>query len=490
MAVLLGCTLIYAQVYWPSLHPRGPFPWGSYFVLLILGLLAEAYTIQLSSRLEVSAVFLALFLAAPIAGPLASFSLAVITQLSTLRHRQWDRTVCFCATFGIVAGATALVYWATLSSMGGFEKAPSPAVLGVGLGAGVLFQALNWVLIVPMMWLNAGYGPKRFWRTGIRPILKFDLFFLVVSVGLISIYRLFLPKTAGPSDLQSTLLVVLCLVPVAALVWALRQWAIQRSLAENNARLARRNERLALQAVASQVRALDLKDNYTARHSASVAQWSRDIAKALGLSQSDQNLCHLAGVLHDVGKIGVPDEVLKSPRRLDAEKWVMIERHCENGYEVLRTIDQFEELATVVLHHHEQYDGAGYPTGLAGEDIPLISRIITVADSYSAMTSERPYGPPLSTEVAMAELEFKKESQFDPKVVDVFLRLLAQHDEAYQRGTDVDFETEVHRIRYLDDLPIELSEVQLPAEPLEGTPASGRVVSPEAGTAPVRAGEE
>ena len=126
-----------------------------------------------------------------------------------------------------------------------------------------------------------------------------------------------------------------------------------------------------------------------------------------------------------------------------------------------------------MLHHHEQYDGNGYPKGLAGEEIPLISRIITVADSYSAMTSNRPYGPPLSTEVAMGELEFKKDIHFDPKVVDVFLKLLAQHDEAYQRGTDVDFETEVHRIRYLSDLPLELSEVLLPDEPPEDAVLSG-----------------
>lgn len=333
------------------------------------------------------------------------------------------------------------------------------------------------------MWLSRGCSPKYYWRMGVKPILRFDLFFLFISVGLISIYRLFLPRTQGASDLESTLLVVLCLVPVAALVWALRQWSVQRSLAQKNARLAHRNERLALQAVASQVRALDLKDNYTARHSASVAQWSRDIAKAMGLSQSDQNLCHLAGVLHDVGKIGVPDDILKSPKRLDADKWVMIERHCENGYEVLRTIDQFDELAEVVLHHHEQYDGNGYPRGLAGEEIPLISRIITVADSYSAMTSNRPYGPPLSTEVAAAELEYKKGTQFDPAVVDVFLKLLAEHDEAYQRGTDVDFETEVHRIRYLNDLPLELSEVQLPDEPPEDLDLA------EVETGSLRAGE-
>ena len=459
-ALVMLWVLVYAQRFWPGLHPSGSFPWTSFVVLLILALFAEAYTIQVAPRMDVSAGFLASFLTAAIAGPLASFALAVVSQLPTLRERHYEHALTFSATMGIVAGGISLIYWAALSLVGGFEQAPSIVVAAVGLGAGVLYQVLNLALVLPNMWLKLGIGPVRAWREGVKPILKFDLFFLVVSVGLISIYHLFLPKTGGAADYSATLLVLLCLVPVVALVWALRQWAVERMLAQGNERLARRNERLALQAVASQVTALDLKDNYTARHSASVAQWARDIAQAMGLSESDQNLTHLAGVLHDVGKIGVPDQILKSPSRLDADNWILIERHCENGYKVLRTIDQFEDLATVVLHHHEHYDGNGYPRQLVGEDIPLLSRIICVADSYSAMTSNRPYGPPLSTEVAMAELEYKKESQFDPKVVDVFLGLLAGRDEAYQRGTDVDFETEVHRIRFLHDLPVDMREIE------------------------------
>ncbi len=482
-AICLLYLLAYAQLYEPLLHPVGSFPWISLIVLSILALLTEIFTIQVSPGMNVSAGFLASFLAIPVIGPLSSAAVAVIGQLSALRSRGWRDVLSLSAMLVVVSGSTSLLYWVSLAPMGGFGRASPIAVVAVGLAAGVFHQGLNFALVVPVMWLGRSYGPKQYWQMGVRPILKFDLFFLGVTVGLISIYRQFLPKTGGAADPESTLIVVLCLVPVAALVWALRQWSEQRSLAETNAGLARRNERLALQAVASQVRALDLKDNYTARHSASVAQWSRDIAEAMGLSESEQNLCHLAGVLHDVGKIGVPDDVLKSSERLDAEKWALIERHCENGYEVLRTIDQFEDLAKVVLHHHERYDGSGYPMGLAGEEIPLISRIITVADSYSAMTSHRPYGPPLSTDVATAELEFKKGSQFDPQVVDTFLAVLAQHDEAYQRGIDVDFETEVHRIRYLNDLPVELSEAQLPDKP------PGDALRSEAGSGSLRVEE-
>jgi len=258
---------------------------------------------------------------------------------------------------------------------------------------------------------------------------------------------------------------------VVGLIYSFRAYANQRELARGNERLARRNERLALQAIASQITALDLKDNYTARHSASVALWARDIAASLGLGEKERNLVHLASLLHDVGKIGVPDELLKSPNRLNAENWSFMEGHCLNGYRILRNISQFEGLATVVLSHHEHYDGNGYPQGLAGEDIPLFSRIICVADSYSAMVSRRPYGPPLSTEVAMAELEYKKGSQFDPLVADAFLAVLGEHDEDYRRGVEVDFHMEVDRIKYLRDLPEEMTQDEMPAVMEAAAPA-------------------
>jgi putative nucleotidyltransferase with HDIG domain len=477
LAGALLCLLIYAQLFWPSLHPPGAFPWISFGLLLLLACFAELYTIRVGPGMEISAGFLACFLSAAVAGPLASFCIAVASQLLGLRQRQWERTICFTATMGLVAGGASFLYWTWFSLVGGFAEAPVVVVAAFSLGAGILYQILNYILGVPIVWLNRGIGFKRAWVYGVVPFLKFDLFFLVVSVGLISIYHLYLPRNGGAASPSSALLVVLCLVPVVALVWALRQWAVERMLAH-------RNERLALQAVASQVTALDLKDNYTARHSASVAQWAKDIARGMGLSESDQNLSHLAGVLHDVGKIGVPDEILKSSSRLNADNWAQIERHCENGYKVLRTIDQFEELATVVLHHHERYDGSGYPRGLAGEDIPLISRIICVADSYSAMTSQRPYGPPLATEVAIAELEYQKGTQFDPVVVDAFLAILAEHDEAYQRGLDVDFDTEVHRIRFLQDLPVELTDADITEETLGDAPPSLEGALPQMTTDP------
>jgi hypothetical protein len=286
------------------------------------------------------------------------------------------------------------------------------------------------------------------------------VFFLAISLGLISLYQHYVPSAGngGGSSLYSTLMVGLFLIPVVGLIYVFRAYANQRDLARHNARLAVRNERLALQAIASQVIALDLKDDYTAKHSAAVAQWAADIAKAMGMDERHINLTHSASLLHDVGKIGVPGELLRSPARLDSQNLALIESHCLKGHQILSQIDQFDELATVVLYHHERFDGTGYPHGLAGGQIPLASRIIAVADAYHAMISERPYGPPLPEAIAQAELEFKKGTQFDPDVVDCFLGLLEQSDMAYRLGRMADFQMEVQAAKFLPDLPDDLEE--------------------------------
>jgi len=334
-----------------------------------------------------------------------------------------------------------------------------------GLAAGLLFHVVNYVVFVPIAYLRRGVKPKELWMIGFQPFFIFHFFFLVMALGLVSIYRAYVPHAGSGPTLYSTLLVVLCLLPVVGLIYAFRAYAKQRDLATHNSRLAARNEQLALEAVASHVIALDLKDDYTAQHSAAVAQWATDIATAMRLPDQQVHLIHLSGLLHDVGKIGMPDELLKSPRHPDAEDWALIESHCFHGHKILSRVQQFQQLADVVLHHHERYDGNGYPHGLASHDIPLESRIISVADSYSAMISQRPYGPPLPTLVAEAELEFRKGSQFDPEVVDYFLQLLHDNGESYRLGMKADFRVEVQDVKFLRSLPIEPEGFVEPPKP-------------------------
>jgi putative nucleotidyltransferase with HDIG domain len=462
LTLVLLCVLVYAQMHWPALHPNEPFSWGSFVILLSAGLVAEMYTTPVGSGAEASAGSLVVFNFLANLSPHGGFIIAVTSQLLGLKDRQWGRTLCYAATMGFLSGSTSLLYWAALTLVGGFADSSVVALAGIGLGVGILYHLLNFALVAPVMWLRRGVGLRETWGLIIRPFLPFALFFLAISLSLISIYQVYsgqrLAENGSGAGLYATLLVVVSLLPVFGLIYAFRAYAQQRELAKSNARLARRNERLALQAVASQITALDLKDDYTARHSAAVAQWASDIAEAMGLGERERNLTHLASLLHDVGKIGIPDEVLKSPVKLDRVNWSLIEGHCYNGYKILKNIDEFDELATVVLHHHERFDGTGYPRGLAGERIPLASRIICVADSYSAMVSNRPYGPALLPEIGMAELELHKGTQFDPEVVECFLTILDAFDDRYRRGEEADFHMEVQQVKFLRDLPPEAED--------------------------------
>ena len=169
--------------------------------------------------------------------------------------------------------------------------------------------------------------------------------------------------------------------------------------------------------------ALDAKHNYTRGHSDRVADLSFAIAYEMGLALESLYDVHVAGHLHDVGKIGIPDDLLTKPSILTREEYEVIKQHPVIGDELMRKIRILKELAPVVRHHHERYDGGGYPDGLSGQSIPLASRIICLADAYDAMTSIRSYRPCMSHKAAVAEIVRCSGSQFDPDVVTAFLNL-------------------------------------------------------------------
>jgi HD-GYP domain-containing protein (c-di-GMP phosphodiesterase class II) len=455
LALSLCGVLAYLQANPSILGSEFKFSWYGLLLLLAVGMFTEKHTVRIGPRAEVSAGFLAFFLGIALLGPLAGFLVAVATQVALVRRNGLEKTACFAAALGVVTAATGLVYAGALHEFNASTHAQAIVVAAVGLGAGILYQALNLIVFLPVSWLRRGVGPKQVWLEGFQPFLPFHLFFLAIGLGLVYINRLYILQPGGVSAISSAFLIMLCLLPVLGLIYAFRAFAHERELSRHNAALALRNERLFLQAVKSQVTALDVKDNYTARHSAAVALWATDIAHHMALSKHEQNVAHLASLVHDVGKIGVPDEVLNFPGRVSGEAWTLIETHCQNGYKILKTIDQFGELAEVILYHHERFDGSGYPVGLRGEAIPLISRIICAADSYSAMVSDRPYRKALSAEVAKGELRKHAGDQFDPVVVEHFLSVLEAHDGAYQRGELADFDLEFSSDRFLRELPAE-----------------------------------
>ncbi len=176
-----------------------------------------------------------------------------------------------------------------------------------------------------------------------------------------------------------------------------------------------------LNTIAALALALEAKDKYTSGHSQRVAEISVSIAKELDMPRDIIERIRLAGIIHDIGKIGVRESILNKSARLTDEEFHQIQNHCENGEHILAPIVD-KQILKVVRHHHERYDGTGYPDGLCGGQIPLGAKILAVADAYDAMTSERPYRKALSVESACAEVERGKSIQFDPGTAAAFLR--------------------------------------------------------------------
>ena len=170
------------------------------------------------------------------------------------------------------------------------------------------------------------------------------------------------------------------------------------------------------------VAAIDAKDEYTAGHSERVADLSYEIAKRYGKPMYDLKKIHYSALLHDIGKIGIPDSIINKKSRLDDSEYDIIRSHPMTGYEILSHIEDMEDVATGARWHHERYDGKGYPDGLKGEDIPEIARIIGTADAYDAMTSKRSYRDVMPQQIVRAEIEKGLGTQFDP----VFGRIMLQ----------------------------------------------------------------
>ena len=205
---------------------------------------------------------------------------------------------------------------------------------------------------------------------------------------------------------------------------------LQRNLATEVEKKTRANEKLFIHVVQALAEAIDAKDTYTNGHSSRVATYSREIAKRFGYDDEKRRRIFMMGLLHDVGKIGVPDAVINKPAKLTEDEFDLIKNHPVMGARILKSITEMPELAIGARWHHERYSGGGYPDGIHGEDIPEQARIIAVADAYDAMTSRRSYRDPMPQEVVREEIIKGKGTQFDPVFADIMLGMMDE-DKAY-----------------------------------------------------------
>jgi putative nucleotidyltransferase with HDIG domain len=213
---------------------------------------------------------------------------------------------------------------------------------------------------------------------------------------------------------------------------------LERDLADKNEYLAKVNfdlvlskRQVFLETMEAFALAVEAKDPYTHGHSRRVAILAERLSAELRLSDKEQEMVRIAGILHDVGKIGTPEAVLVKPGRLQEEEYETFKKHSALGHRLVSAVKELEGVGRAILHHHERFDGSGYPAGLHGQEIPLLSRILAVCDTYDAMTSDRPYRASLGHPAALEELARCSGAQFDPECVRAFLRLYESAPPAY-----------------------------------------------------------
>jgi putative nucleotidyltransferase with HDIG domain len=200
--------------------------------------------------------------------------------------------------------------------------------------------------------------------------------------------------------------------------------------------------------LSSLLRSLDLRDQRTARHSAAVARYSRAIAQRAGYSRREEELVHVAALLHDIGRFALPDSILKADGPFTDEDWMLIRRHPQLGARIISSLDGYGPVAEIILAHHERIDGKGYPRGLIGNEIPELARIISVADTYDVMTARDSYRTPMSSYDAIVELRRVAGKQLDARFVEIFIELLEGRDVSFQHGEAADFEKELAREKH------------------------------------------
>ncbi len=424
------CVAAAAVAFWRA--PEGDWDLVLLGVLMAFSIFSDLTAVEVESSLDISGSFLALVIAMVFLGGTPAALIGVITILAgwirwrTEWHRLLDNVLVY-TVFPLVGG----IAFHRVIAETGLTTADTAFYLCV-FGLFVFALAINFSMV-------AGYScyleRTSFLvkvRTALFPLLPSELMAALMAVGVTYLYI--------QVGLAGVALFGVVLVTFQYLLGAL---LVSQQRAEE---LAKRSKQLAsfqVGMLSAMLRTLDLRDQMTARHSAAVARYSRAIAQRAGFSRQEEELVHIAALLHDIGKFILPDRILKANVPLTDEDWMLIRRHPQQGARVVSSLDGYGPVAEIILAHHERVDGKGYPRGLAGDDIPELARIISVADTYDVMTARDSYRTPVSTYEAMQELRRVAGKQLDARFVEVFIELLEGKDVSFQHGEAADFEKEL-----------------------------------------------
>jgi len=399
---------------------RVPHVWAL-FVLGAIAAAAERQTVAVNDHTEVSVAFLPLVFSAVVFGPLGALVVGGLSTALDLPRAPLKWSV-YTPIRGLTGAAAGLAVAKLL---------PQPD----GLGQYLLASLVGSLVFLAV---DGFFSTATAFVRGIDPLAHLRT---IASLSWITV-PLYVPVLTLFVYAYHTYSLELVLVFFGPTLAAQRLLHLYREEKEATHRLATANDRLrraSLSFATALVATLDARDQYTAGHSAAVAIYARDIAQRMGLSEADQELVHLCGLVHDIGKIGLPAGLLEKPGPLTLEERRQMEQHSEIGERILRNVDDYSEIAAVVRSHHERIDGMGYPDGIRGDEIPRLARIIGVADAYDAMTSDRPYREALPSRVARMRLAQAVGTQFDTAVVAAFEAILATADENYRSGRGSSF---------------------------------------------------
>jgi diguanylate cyclase (GGDEF)-like protein len=426
-AIWIAALILFATTITPI--PRDL--WGSFVLMLGIGIVSRSVRVNLYKLGSISNHFVAIMAGSILFGPTGAILLAAMIGFFYWPWRL-DRKVLFDAgSYALIAGLLSLLMPTLVQYFPGEIWFHLP-IIGQGLILGIVCYILNAGSLLIVIALTAQLNPYTLWRQQFAWFLPYTLTF-----GILAVFMAQAGVAFGPIGL------VIFAAPAFMILLATKQYLDQTkssvvALNEAHQHLSTLNGQLSdsveelQQAYTATLEAfsgmLDARDSETEGHSQRVVRCAVAIGKAMGISAEEMASLEVGALLHDIGKVGVSDQILHKNGPLTPEEWLEMRKHPEIGYGLTSRISFLNHASPIVRHHHERWDGKGYPDGLCGENIPLAARIFAVADSFDAMVSDRPYRRGLPLEQVIGELRRGAGKQFDPQVVDVFIALLADDE--------------------------------------------------------------
>ena len=429
LVAALGTTVLVSQAQeWSSLVLVG--------VLLSLTLIGQQLKVILRSQ-EVSAAFLALVLTMSLLGPAPAvgFGLVAMVVVSASRRisaSRWLNNLTNYAVFPLAGGLMIRALIGDVHDPRNQHLTQNITFALVVFGVFMVTNVLNFAIVA----VNVRVTKERSLRDQIREVLIPLMPGQVATGAVAAILAVAYTNFGLPALLGSVLLLLIFQYLAVAL---LRSEDRAAALEARSIHLAS----LQLGVLTTLVETLALRDRMTARHAAAVARYSRELARELGRDESEQDLVHTAGLLHDIGKFALPDSILHA-EVLSDQDWAVIRRHPQDGATLVGRLDGYGPVADAILYHHEHIDGSGYPAGLIGNEIPLASRILAICSTYDTLTARETYRSPMTPQDAIAELRRVAGRQLDGELVESFIAMLERDGPVTSaHGDEADFEVEL-----------------------------------------------